>query len=71
MRTTDPGLNREQAVNLLEEFRSIEKLAHNARHALANGGAVNGTSALAKIEARANDARRWADRVMIGREARL
>lgn len=64
----DPGLNMEQTVNLLEEFREIERLANRARQALANGSAVSGTSALAKIENRANDARRWGDVLLVRRE---
>jgi hypothetical protein len=58
------ALNREQAVCLIEEFRALEKLAHQARQRLAAGAALNGTAAFYKLETRANDARRFAERIV-------
>lgn len=47
-------------VDLVGELQAIEQLARNARAAIANGEAVNGNSALGRIELRARDAARYA-----------
>jgi hypothetical protein len=51
----------EQTVSVIEELRALERMARAARERLAAGQAVNGTSALYRIETRANDVARWVE----------
>lgn len=57
-------------VDLVGELQAIEQLARNARAALSDGSAVNGQSALKRIEDRARDAARYAREDELGARRR-
>lgn len=52
--------SRSPTVDVLAELDELALMARKARRAIDAGEAVTGSSALARIEAKANDAARWA-----------